>query len=80
MVDKRWRQLQWQNGQEQRAQHFLRSLRDERIIPCKNQGTGMMKVVKNDSWDATMLQMKEMSDPGQEFCLLMGQSSLISEM
>lgn len=33
----------------------------------------MMKVVKNDSWMLQMLQMKEMSDSGQRFCLLMGQ-------
>lgn len=32
----------------------------------------MMKVVRNDSWDATMLQIKEMSNPGQAFCLLTG--------
>ena len=44
-----------------------------REIPCKGEGTGMMKVVKNDSWMLQMLQMKEMSDSGQRFCLLMGQ-------
>ena len=36
VVDKRWQQLQYQNGQEQKAQHFLRSLRNERILPCKD--------------------------------------------
>ena len=32
----------------------------------------MMKVVRNYSWDATILQIMEMPNPGQAFCLLMG--------
>lgn len=37
----------------------------------------MMKVVRNYSWDATILQIKEMPNPGQAFCLLMGLVDLV---
>lgn len=71
MVGKRRQQPRWHKGQEQRAQHSSTSLRDERIVPGKDQGTGMVKAVKNTQntqigyfGDKSMLQTKEISDPG----------------